>query len=163
MPMRPFRVLPFGMASAAFFTRFTSRRVRSSLVRRTACAPPSISMVTTMGGPASAERRLRLASSSAARLAMGSAGRKSQRRFRSSRMAACAAGLRPEPAKAAPAEFPQRRASAFVEPALPSAVRFPAARRGACALPSGNALASSVTSFSTRRRLAAATSRNSCA
>jgi len=70
---------PPGIASAAFFTRFTRTLVKSSPSRFTGRALDSVSTVNAIAGPANAASRFRLASSSPARLSMSTAGIESQR------------------------------------------------------------------------------------
>jgi len=116
---------PAGMASAAFLTRFTRIRVRPSVVSRTGRAPPSASTVRANRGRPGGQQ-LRLASSSAARLSMGSAGSRSQRRERGSRPRK---RLRPQPGLSGRRALASRSVSPCGHPE-PRAFPQPAAGRG---------------------------------
>ena len=63
---------PAGMASAAFFTRFTRTRIRSVAVRPHRTLAALDVHVSAIAGPARAESKLRLATSSWDRLLTGS-------------------------------------------------------------------------------------------
>ena len=157
--MRP----PAGMASAAFFTRFTSTLVRSSPVIRTGFAPPSTSTVSAIPGPARAARRLWLASSSAARFSMGAAGIRSQRPGDSCRVSSCqprSSGLR-SPATGGTLPGAAREAVREVPLPVASLSRRAPGFASKFALKLELWFVSSDTSFSTSRRLAAATKRSS--